>query len=97
MWHPTRRYTTAFYLAMLIVVFAVALAKQPIGRIIFLLFIEILAGIWYAASFIPYGRKMILSFFRKTCCGPCCEAYDQVVESSKEASSSMSSSNNNSY
>lgn len=79
MWHPTRRYTTAFYLTMLIVVFAVAVSKQNVLLIIFLLFIEVLAGVWYAASFIPYGRKIILTFLRNTCCGPCFEAYDSVA------------------
>ena len=67
---------------MLIVVFAVALAKQSIILVLFLLFVEILAGIWYAASYIPYGRKMILAFLRKTCCGPCFEAYDAAVADS---------------
>ena len=79
MWHPTRRYTTAFYLTMLIVVFAVAVAKVNQFLVLFLLIVEVCAGIWYAASYIPYGRKMILTFFRKTCCGPCCEAYDEAV------------------
>ena len=29
MWDPTRRYSTAFYLAMLIIVFSVAVAVSP--------------------------------------------------------------------
>ena len=73
---------------MLIVVFAVALTKQNIVLIVFLLFIEILAGVWYAASFIPYGRKMILSFLRNTCCGPCFEAYDSLVDESNNSNGS---------
>lgn len=63
---------------MLIVVFAVAVSKQNIVLILFLLFVEILAGIWYAASYIPYGRKMIIAFLRRTICVPCCEAYDSM-------------------
>jgi hypothetical protein len=85
MWHPTRRFTTAFFLTMLIVVFCVAVTGQNIVLIVFLLFIEVLAGVWYAASFIPYGRKMILAFLRKTCCGPCFDAYDEIVESNKDS------------
>lgn len=77
MWHPTRRYTTAFYLTMLIVVFSVAVACPKLFLLVlFLLFIQMCAGVWYAASYIPYGRKMILAFLRRTCCGPCFEAYD---------------------
>jgi len=78
MWHPTRRYTTAFFLSMLIIVFAVAVAKQHVAIVITLLIIEILAAIWYSASFIPFGRKMIHAFLRRTCCGPCYEAYDKM-------------------
>lgn len=41
MWDPTRRWSTAFYLSMLIVVFAVAVAKQNIFLILFLLFVQV--------------------------------------------------------
>jgi hypothetical protein len=41
MWHPCRRYTTAFYLIMLIVVLVVAVLKQNIFLILFLLLIEV--------------------------------------------------------
>ena len=64
---------------MLIVVFAVAVSGQNVFLVLFLLFIEVLAGIWYAASYIPYGRKMLLALLRNTCCGPCFEAYDSVA------------------
>ena len=78
MWDPTRRYSTAFYLAMLIVVFAVAVAKQNIFLILFLLFIQYCAGIWYAASFIPFGRKMILGCLKSTICKPCWDTYEST-------------------
>lgn len=68
---------------MLIVVFAVAVAKQNVILVLFLLFIEILAGCWYAASYVPFGRKIILAFLRRTCCGPCFEAYDSMAEATK--------------
>lgn len=75
MWDPTRRFSTAFYLSMLIVVFAVAISKQNIFLILFLLFIQYLSGIWYTASFIPFGRQMILGCLKSTICKPCWEAY----------------------
>lgn len=74
MWDPSRRYTTAFYLAMLIIVFAVAVAKVHVGIVLFLLFIQILAGIWYTASYIPFAQKIIISFFKNTLCKPCFDA-----------------------
>lgn len=67
MFHPVRRYTTIFFLAMLVVVFAVAMAKQHFALVLFLLFIQILAGLWYAASYIPYGRQMIIDWCKKVC------------------------------
>jgi len=82
MWDPTRRFSTAFYLSMLIIVFAVAIAKQNIFLILALLFIQYCAGIWYTASFIPFGRKMILGCLKSTICKPCWEAY-QASKSSK--------------
>jgi len=75
MWDPTRRWSTAFYLSMLVVVFAVALAKQNIFLILFLLFVQYLSGIWYTASFIPFGRQMIVGCLKSTICKPCWEAY----------------------
>ena len=36
------------------------------------------AGIWYSASYIPFGRKIIIAFLRRTICKPCFEAYDQI-------------------
>lgn len=79
MWDPTRRYTTAFYLTMLIIVFAVGAAKQNVGIVIFLLIIEVLAAIWYGASYIPFGRKIIITFLRNTICKPCAVVYDATV------------------
>lgn len=82
MWAPTRRYTTAFYLLMLIVVFVVAVLKQNILLILFLLFIEICAALWYSISYIPFGRKIVCKFFRTTgVCMPCFYVYDSAVES----------------
>lgn len=78
MWAPTRRYSTAFYLLMLCIVFIVAVLKQNILLIFFLLFIEILAATWYSISYIPFGRKITLAFLRRTgACMPCFYIYDE--------------------
>jgi hypothetical protein len=90
MWHPCRRFTTAFYLIMLIVVFVVAIEKQSIYLILFLLFVEICAALWYSISYIPGGRTIALSVMRSTgLCFPCFFVYDQAVEASKPKQTSM--------
>jgi hypothetical protein len=76
MWDETRRFSTAFYLIMLIVVFAVALTKQNIALIFFCLFVQILAGAWYALSYVPFGRKMVIACWKRTICKPCFDAYE---------------------
>ena len=91
MWKPTRRYTTAFYLIMLIVVFVVAIAEYKLdGKIyliLFLLFIQICAAVWYSASYVPYGREMISGVLRKIgICFPCYFVYDAVKDANKEPS-----------
>lgn len=78
MWAVTRRYSTAFYLAMLIIVFCVAITGQNIFLIFFLLAIEIAAALWYTLSYVPFGRKIFMAFLRKTgACMPCFYVYDQ--------------------
>ena len=77
MWHESRRYTTAVYLILIIIVFALAVSKQNIGLILVFLFLEILAGMWYGLSYIPFGRKMVSQFFRSIgICYPCYFVYD---------------------
>jgi hypothetical protein len=77
MWAVTRRWSTAFYLLMLIIVFIVAVLKQNILLVLFLLVIEIMASLWYSLSFVPFGRKMFMAFLRQTgACMPCFYVYD---------------------
>jgi hypothetical protein len=79
MWAVTRRWSTAFYLIMLVIVFAVAVSGQNIFLILFLLFIEICAAGWYTLSYVPFGRKIFMAFLRKTgACMPCFYVYDAV-------------------
>jgi hypothetical protein len=78
---------------MLIIVFAVAVAKQNIGIVLFLLVIEILAGIWYGLSYIPFGRAMVMQFFRQIgICFPCFYVYDSIKEQTSSSRHSSSSS-----
>lgn len=87
MWLPTRRYSSAFFLVMLIVVFAVALAKQNVWLILSLLAVEVAAGVWYGLSYVPFGRKILCSFFRSLgIFYPCFYVHDQVEESCKPKS-----------
>jgi hypothetical protein len=79
MWLPTRRFSTAFYLFMIIIVFVVALLKQSVFLVLFLLVVEIIAGTWYSISYIPFGRKIVCSFFRSLgVCYPCFYVHDSV-------------------
>ena len=78
MFVPTRRYSTVFYLVMLIIVFSCAVAKVNIGIVIVLLLIQICAGFWYSISYIPFARKMVIAFLRRTICKPCFDAYDSI-------------------
>mmetsp|Transcript_28374 Transcript_28374/g.28672 ORF Transcript_28374/g.28672 Transcript_28374/m.28672 type:complete len:265 (+) Transcript_28374:117-911(+) len=77
MWHPTRRYSAAFYLIMLIIVFSVAVAKQNVGLVIVLLIIQILAALWYSISYIPFGRKAVKACLKRTICKPCWDVYEE--------------------
>lgn len=68
---------------MMIIVLIVAVLNQNVFLVLFLLIIEIMAGIWYSASYIPFGRKMILTFLRQIgICMPCFYVYDSVKETS---------------
>lgn len=81
MWLPTRRYSTAFYLIMIIVVFIVAVMKQNVFLVLFLLAVEIVAGAWYSISYIPFARKIVLNFLRACgICFPCFYVSDQCHE-----------------
>jgi general stress protein CsbA len=96
MFHPTRRYSTIFYLVMLIIVFAVAVAKQHIALVLVLLFIEVLAALWYSISYIPFARKIVIGILRRSPCGPLFDAVDQAKGSIANATSSGNNSTNNS-
>ena len=48
------------------------------GIVLVLLIIEVMAATWYAISYIPFGRKMVIAFLRRTICKPCFAVYDSV-------------------
>ncbi len=89
MWDKTRRWSTGFYLSMLLIVFCVAVTEQHIAIIISMLFVEILAAVWYSASYIPFGRKMILGCLRASICGPCFATYDYCADKCGKANDSV--------
>ena len=89
MWDKTRRWSTGFYLSMLLIVFCVAVTQQHIAIIITMLFVEILAAVWYSASYIPFGRKIILGCLRSTICGPCFATYDYCSDKCGKANDSV--------
>ena len=74
MFKPVRRIATAVYLGMLVITVVVAftLGHQDGGKIIVLIcvFVQFCAAMWYTASYIPYGRKMLLSCLKS--CGRSC-------------------------
>lgn len=95
MWLPTRRWSTAFYLLMIIIVFVVALLGQSVFLVLFLLLIEIIAGTWYSLSYVPFGRKIVCTFFRSLgICAPCFYVHDSVSQSCQQQKSSNSTTNN---
>ena len=69
MFHPTRRTACVIYLVLLIAVFACALAKVPFGIVMVLFLCQMFAATWYAISYIPYGRKMVIGCVKdQSCC-----------------------------
>ncbi|CAH0478269.1 unnamed protein product [Peronospora belbahrii] len=65
---PVRRIATLLYLVMIIVVMIVALVTPQFGLIVlFLVLIQCIAAIWYSASYIPYGRKILASIAKNVC------------------------------
>lgn len=88
MMHPSRRYSTAFYLICLIITFSIAVAKQNVGAVIFMLLVSVLAALWYSISYIPFARKIIIGYLRRGPLGPCFDAVDQVKASMSEGESS---------
>jgi hypothetical protein len=82
---------------MLIIVFSVAVAKQHIALVLVLLFIEILAALWYSISYIPFARKIVISILRRSPCGPCFDAFDQAKGSIQNATGGGNNNNSGGF
>mmetsp|Transcript_53435 Transcript_53435/g.68582 ORF Transcript_53435/g.68582 Transcript_53435/m.68582 type:complete len:138 (-) Transcript_53435:290-703(-) len=76
----TRRIGTAVWFSLMIAIFVCAILHVPIIIIFILLILETLAGIWYAASYIPYGRRMIVTCCKSSLFSPCPEACDPLAK-----------------
>lgn len=57
--------TIVYFIAMILTIF-VAFYTKNAWLVILCLIFQLLAMIWYVASYFPYGRKIILN-----CCGSC--------------------------
>ena len=80
MFDKTRRFSCIIWLLTLIVTFAIAVAGVNVGLVVMMIFIQIGASIWYSASYIPYGRRMIIKIFQSTCCAPCPQVCEPCIK-----------------
>lgn len=80
MFDKNRRFSCIFWLLTLIVTFAIAVAGVDVGFVILMIFVQISASIWYSASYIPYGRRMIVKIFQSTCFAPCPAVCDPCIK-----------------
>lgn len=78
MFDTTRRKTTIFWLCTLLLVLVLALAKAPVFLVFLALVVQIGASVWYSASYIPYGRRMIIRCCQASLFKPCPEACKPV-------------------
>ena len=79
MFSKTRRFACIFD-SVLVVTFALGISGVDVGWVLLALVIQVCAGIWYSASYIPYGRRMIIKLFQGTCFAPCPQACDPVIK-----------------
>ncbi|ETV89065.1 hypothetical protein, variant [Aphanomyces astaci] len=64
--NPVRRAATAIYLCSIVFVLVIAVTNPQLGLLIlFLAMVQFGAAVWYNASYIPYGRKLLKTFGSK--------------------------------
>lgn len=63
MFMAKRIWATAIYLVMLVATLVAAFLGAPAVLVLLFIFVQWCALIWYIASYIPYGQKMITKFF----------------------------------
>lgn len=59
-----RRWATAIYFTMMILTLTLAFMKAPVPLILVCIFFQWCALVWYIASYIPFGQKIIKKFFK---------------------------------
>eukprot|EP01102_Stenamoeba_stenopodia_P014379 TRINITY_DN4764_c0_g1_i1.p1 TRINITY_DN4764_c0_g1~~TRINITY_DN4764_c0_g1_i1.p1 ORF type:complete len:189 (-),score=39.61 TRINITY_DN4764_c0_g1_i1:140-706(-) len=69
MTHPKRIIATIVYIGALVLTLVFALALDSIGAALIMVIIQILALLWYIASYIPYARTAIKTLLAAWC--PC--------------------------
>lgn len=74
----TRYIGTIIWLSLMIGVFAAAMMHAPMTVIVPLLIFEILAAGWYSASYVPFGRKMIITCCQASLFSPCPEVLKPI-------------------
>ena len=63
---PTRRWSAGIYVAMMLVTIVGALMRWPGIILLLCVFCQWCALIWYIASYIPYGQRILKSVLSKT-------------------------------
>ncbi|CAO3669569.1 unnamed protein product [Umbelopsis ramanniana] len=63
MFAPVRFWATVVYLCMLVITLALSILLHNFILSIILVIVQFCALVWYAASYIPYGREIIRRFF----------------------------------
>ncbi len=78
----TRWIGTTVWLSLMVGIFVAAMLHTPVGIILVMLLAETLAAVWYSASYVPFGRKMIVTCCQSSFFSPCPEVlkpiWDQV-------------------
>ena len=78
--HKKRRIGTAVWFGLMITIFVLAMQRAPLPVIVTLLILETMAGVWYAASYIPWGRKVIIGCCQASLFSPCPETLAPIAK-----------------
>ena len=78
--HKKRRIGTAVWFGLMISIFVLAMQRTPLPVLLTLLVCETMAGVWYAASYIPWGRKMIIGCCQVSLFSPCPETLTPIAK-----------------
>lgn len=60
---PVRFWATTIYLSLLVLTLVLSILLKNVIISIILVIVQFCALVWYAASYIPYGRELIRRFF----------------------------------